>query len=183
MSQKKLQGAAISGMILSVNEIPDGSADSMIADISQELQKLREIAHTLQLPNADKINWTLIQSSSSDSASTQKRFNKLVEEKREEDRECFGPICECPDVIELVENFCCMHLGVNLRKAFLDRVKTSTADNHSSCDVLVHEFCKLLGKHGGIHGAPEYAHGAVAFPDFLYLVHVTQVKPCIMSNA
>ena len=49
--------------------------------------------------------------------------------------------------------------------------------------MLVHEFCKLLGKHGGIHGAPEYAHRSVAFPDFLYLVHVTQVKPCIMSNA
>ena len=60
LSQKKLQGAAISGMILSINEIPDGSADSMLADISQELKKLREIAHTLQLPNADKINWTLI---------------------------------------------------------------------------------------------------------------------------
>ena len=78
---RKLQGAAISGMILSVNEIPDGSADSTIADISQQLQKLREISHTLQLPHADKINWTLIQSSSSDSASTQKRFHKVVEEK------------------------------------------------------------------------------------------------------
>ena len=118
LSQKKLQGAAISGMILSVNEIPDGCADSMIADISQELKNLREVAHTLQLPNADKINWTLIQSPSSDSASTQKRFNKLVQEKREEDRERFGLICGCPDVIELVENFCCMRLGVNLRKAF-----------------------------------------------------------------
>lgn len=41
LSQRKLQGATIGGMILSVNEIPDGSADSMIADISQELQKLR----------------------------------------------------------------------------------------------------------------------------------------------
>ena len=51
LSQKKLQGAAIT---LSVNEIPDGSADSMI----DELQKLREIAHTLQLPNADKTKLT-----------------------------------------------------------------------------------------------------------------------------
>ena len=98
------KGQPISGMILSVNEIPDGSADSTIADISQELQKLREISHTLQLPHADKINWTLIQSSSSDSASTQKRFHKVVEEIREEDRKCFRPICECPDMIELVEN-------------------------------------------------------------------------------
>ena len=85
----------------------------------------------------------------------------------------FGPICECPDLIELVENFCCMHLGVNLRKSFFYGVKTSTADNHPICDVVVHEFCKLLGKHGGRHGAPEYAHGAVAFPDFLELMSST----------
>ena len=163
LAQKKVQGAAISGMTLSVNAIPDGSADSMIDDISKELLKLREIAHALQLPNADKINWTLIQSSSSDSASTQKWFNRIVEEKREEDMKRFGPACKCPDVIELVENFCCMHLGVNLRKAFFDGIKV--AESNPVCDVLVHEFCKLLGKHGGKHGAPEYAHGAVAFPD------------------
>ena len=164
LNQKKLQGAVVGGMVLSVNEIPDGSADRMIADISQELLKLREIAHKFQLPNAKKINWTLIQSSSSDSASTQKRFNILVKQKRE-DAAVFGPICECPDVIELVENFCCMHLGVNLRRAFF---KTST-DKHST-DVLVHEFCKLLGKHGGKHGVPEYGHGVVTFPDFLQLM-------------
>ena len=170
LSQKKIQGAAISGMVLSVNEVPDGSADSMISDISKELQKLREIAHLLHLPNADKINWTLIQSSSSDSASTQKRFNKLVEEKREEDREIFGPQSACPDVTELIENFCCMHLGVNLRKAFFDGIKASTADSSPVSDTIVHEFCKLFGEHGGKHGAPEYAHGAVAFPDFLELM-------------
>ena len=168
LSQKKLQGAAISGTIIAVNEIPDGSAKSMIADISHDLQKLREIAHTLHLPNADKLNWTLIKSSSSDSAATQKKFNKLVEEKRQEDSERFGPRCGCPDVMELVENFCCMHLGVNLRKAFFDAARTST-DSHSS-DILVHEFCKLLGKHGAKHGVPEYGHGAIAFPDFLELM-------------
>lgn len=42
-SQKKLEGAAISGMVLSVNEVPDGSVDSMIDDVSQELQKLKGI--------------------------------------------------------------------------------------------------------------------------------------------
>ena len=86
MSQKKLQGAAIIGTFLSVIEIPDGSAHSMIADISHKLHKLRDIAHALKLPNAVKVNWTLIKSSSSDSASTQ-RFNKLVEENREEDND------------------------------------------------------------------------------------------------
>ena len=76
--------------------------------------------------------------------------------------------------MELAENFCYMHLGVNLRKAFFDGVKTCTAGKqHSTCDVLVHEFCKLLGKHGGRHGAPEYARGAEAFPDFLQLMSST----------
>jgi len=168
LCQKKLQGAAINGTVLSVNEIPDGSADSMIADVSHELQKLREIAHALRLPNADKINWTLIRSSSSDSASTQKRFNKLVEEKREEDHERFGPAGECPDVTEFLENFCCMHLGVNLRKAFFDTEASGT--DIASSDVLVHEFCKLLSKSGGNHGIPEYGHGAIASPDFLALM-------------
>ena len=136
----------------------------MIADITHELQKLKDIAHKLHLPNADKMNWTLIRSSSSDSASTQKKFNKLVEEKRE-DRERFGPADECPEVTELVENFCCMHLGVNLRKAFFD-----TEESGASSDVLVHEFCKLLSKTGGKHGIPEYGHGTIAFPDFLALM-------------
>jgi hypothetical protein len=175
--QKKLQGTAVSGMTLSVNQLPNGSAETMIADISEEFKKLREVAHKLQLPNADKINWTLINSSSSDSASTQKRFNKLVKEKREEDEDTFGPMCEeCPDIIELVENFCCMHLGVNLRKAFFDGIKRTctVSEKNSVCDVLVNEFCKLLGKLGGRNGAPEYAHGAVAFPDYLSIMTSTQ---------
>lgn len=122
-AQRKIQGVAINDMVLSVNEVADGSADSMIADLSQELQKLRDVAHALKLPNADKINWTLIQSSSSDSASTQKKFNRLIEEKRGEDLEKFGPACI--EGIELVENFCCMHLDVNLRKAFCDGIKSN----------------------------------------------------------
>lgn len=55
---KKIEGAAMNGMMLSVNEVLDGSADSMIDYISRELKKLRDIAHALRLPNADKINWT-----------------------------------------------------------------------------------------------------------------------------
>ena len=133
-----------------------------------------DIAHALKLPNADKINWTLNKSSSSDSASTQKRFNKLVEEKREEDNERFGPAGECPDVTELVENFCCMHLGVNLRKTFFESEESGTDD--ASSDVFIHEFCKLLSKSGGKHGIPEYGHGATAFPDFLMLM-ASQSKP------
>ena len=56
-------------------------------------------------------------------------------------------------------------------ETFFDGVKTST--DSCSFDMLVHEFCKLLGKHGGKHGAPEYAHGGVAFPDFVELMSST----------
>lgn len=95
------------------------------------------------------------------------RFNKLLQEQREKDEETFGPTC--PEAIELVENFCGMHLGVNLRKAFLEGIKSVTSvdsvqqHEYHQADVLVHEFCKLFGK----TGVPEYGLGTLGFPDFL----------------
>ena len=97
-------------------------------------------------------------------------FNKLLEEQRRKDEEKFGAMC--PHAIELVDNFCSMHLGVNPRKAFLDGIRSLTGAESTSSpqqhechqtDTLVHEFCKLLGK----HGVPEYGLGVLAFPDFL----------------
>lgn len=64
-----------------------------------------------------------------------------------------------------------MHLGVNLRKAFLsgmvpDNEDEGTCDRkYHRVDTLVHEFCKLLGK----KGVSEYTLGVVSFPDFLAL--------------
>jgi len=145
-------------MVFSVNEVPDGgTADSIINDISCELQSLRDTAHALNLPNADKINWTLFQSSSSDSAATQKKFNRLIEEKRDD-----GPVCSEEEAIDVVENFCAMHLGVNLRKAFWQTVSendtcSSRSRDYPKADVLVHEFCKK-------HGIPEYGLGVLQFP-------------------
>ena len=51
--QKKLGGVAVNGMVLSLNEVPDGSADSMIENISRELAKLRDIGHALNLHNPE----------------------------------------------------------------------------------------------------------------------------------
>ena len=73
-----------------------------------------------------------------------------MEIEREKDEERFGAVC--PEALDLVENFCAMHLGVNLRKAFLDGVKTVTSVDPTDCtrqrdnpqtDVVAHE---LLGK-------------------------------------
>ena len=43
----------------------------------------------LGLPNANSINWTLVKSWTSDSASTQKCLNKLIHVKRHSDEERF----------------------------------------------------------------------------------------------
>ncbi len=66
-------------MVLGVKELSDGSAISDVSDISREFEKLQKIANTLRLPNADSINWTLVVASTSDSASTQKQINKLID--------------------------------------------------------------------------------------------------------
>lgn len=179
LEQKKLNSVAINNVVVSINEVPDGTAATVISDVSGELQKLRETAHALSIPNADSINWTLLASSTSDSAATQKCFNKLIEQCVDEDREKLGEASH--ETIELVENFCAMHLGVNLRKAFLEGIKvTLDQDDDHNCreyhpvDTFVHEFCKLLGR----HGAPEYGCGALAFPDFLHLMSTDTSVNC-----
>jgi len=166
--QKKIGATAVNGIVLSVNELADGTADSVIKDISKELHSLREIAKALNLPNANQINWTLVASSISDSASSQKRLNKLIKQQREEDAKKFGSATH--DIMDIVENFCSMHLGINLRKAFLDGIRNvneQPSDNgqreYHTTDVFVHEFCKLFGK----NGTPEYGCGVLTFPDFL----------------
>lgn len=168
--QKKLGGVAINDMVIAVNEVPDGTAVTAIDDVTRELEKLRKMAHDLGLPNPDSINWTLIAASTSDSASSQKRFNRLIEECRENDEAKFGPATL--ETVELIETFCAMHLGVNLRKAFLSGIEPSDGSDSSSnrkhhpVDTFVHEFCKIFGK----HGTPEYGYGVLAFPDFLALM-------------
>ena len=110
--QRKIGGIAFNGLVISVNELPDGSADSIIADMSRKIEKMRDIAQMLKIPNADKINWTLVSAATSDSASTQKKFNHLLQEKREEDEQRFGPANG--EAVDVIENFCAMHLGVNI---------------------------------------------------------------------
>ena len=105
-------GVAVNGMVLCPSEVPDGSAHSMTEQVSLELEKLHDIAYTLNLRDPQTINWTLFTSSTSDSASTQKKFNHLVEQYRERDEETYGP--PSFEAIELVENLCAMHLGSNL---------------------------------------------------------------------
>ena len=51
--------------------VPDGTVDSAIQDMSQELEKLRSVATRLNIPNANSINWTLLVSTNSERGSEQ----------------------------------------------------------------------------------------------------------------
>ena len=83
LNQKKLGAIVLSGTILSVNDLPDGCAETIIEDMDAEFSKLRNTAHKLNLANADSINWTLVSSSTADSASTQKKLNSLIEKLKD----------------------------------------------------------------------------------------------------
>ena len=160
---KKLRGIAINTMVISVNELPDGTVASAIGDVSRTLEKLRRVAHALSLPNSDSINRTLI-------AASQKKFNKLIEENREKEEARFGPATL--ETVGLIESFCSMHLGINFWKAFLSVIfdDDDSGTRYHPVDVLVHEFLKVFGK----HGTPEYRCGVNHFPDLDFLVLMTE---------
>ena len=165
-NQHKINGLAVNGLVLSINEVSDGSAETIVEDIGNELCKLRETARQLNLPNADSVNWTLFSSSSSDSASTQKKLNRILQECKENDEEKYGPFESSG--IDIIQNFCAMHLGVNLRKAFIQAVSPvdmKTSHQYSALDSFVHAFTKEFGA----CGTPKYGSGNTKFPDFLDL--------------
>ena len=122
-TRKSSNGIVINDVAVSVNEVSDGTAASAIEDISRELATLCETAQVLGVPNAERINWTLIASSTSDSAATQKCLNKMIKERRDQDAETFGIATAA--TVDIVQNLCSMNLGVNLRKAFLSGLDTS----------------------------------------------------------
>ena len=126
--QKKLGSIAINNVVVSVNEQSDGTADSIVNDVSRELEKLRETAQALGIPNSNSINWTLISSSTSDSAATQKRFNKLIEQQKEADREKFG------DPLS----------NAGLDRIFLQCILAATFVKHSSLESKMHKIKALI---------------------------------------
>ena len=142
--QKKIAGIAINDMTISINEVADGSSSTAIE--SREIEKLQKIANALGIPNASSINWSLIEASTSDSAATQKHFY----EKKEAERETLTRDSAEAHIV-FIENFCSMHLGVNIRKAFLRGLHSQICEDNSSAaaakypvDVLCTNFAKFL---------------------------------------
>ena len=101
----------VSGLVLGVQEVSDGSAKTAVDELQRVLEKIRQVAQELGIENSDKIGWHLVESLMSDQASTQKSFNKLVREKIRESQTTHSAGNAGK---EIVEAFCGMHLGVHL---------------------------------------------------------------------
>ena len=98
--QKKV--ALINGLVCGVKNLHDGSAQVALDALKSELAKISDTASKIIPEENLKLDMSRIVSSTSDAASTQRKYTHLLE----------GDIGK-----ELIENKCSMHLGVNLSKA------------------------------------------------------------------
>ena len=72
-----------------------------------------------------------------------------------------------------------MHLGVNLRKAFIESISPILSHQNSAVNTFVHEFTKEFRA----HGTPEYCVGNVNFQILLNYSAVTKVPIKFTSNS
>jgi hypothetical protein len=179
LNQQKKMAFLINGLVLGVNDVVDGSSYAALKCLKNELESIMKV-----FGKDDVIDQSILQriiSCTGDGASTQVKFNKLVEKEVERED-------------KIIENKCSMHLGVNLRCAQVKSLNAFTlsatnqedfdsesdeSDNDGSnleehsddddeqldrdVDEFVREICKLFGH----LGSPEYGHGAQTFRIFL----------------
>ena len=184
LQQQKKVAFLINGLVCGIQNVHDGSAQVALDALKSELAKISETASEIIPKENLKLDMARIVSSTSDAASTQRKFTHLLEDH-------IGK--------EVIENTCSMHLGVNLRKAQVkavsplahakqveddsnseDEISDDISENVTSGDVsrdenldgekldrnssgiyhdidlFVHEIAKLFGH----LGTPENADGA-----------------------
>ena len=132
LNQKKVQGFIVNGAVLGVTDVTDGSAKAAFEELQVILDNIKEMAIALSLPNAENIGWNMVQSAMSDKAATQLTLNKLIVEVQ-----IFTAINDDKQIkpTELLETFCGMHLGVNLRAAQINGFD-KVAESSTSVDSL-----------------------------------------------
>ena len=57
--QRKLNAIAFNGVVISITEVADDKAETIIDDIDDQIKKLRRIAEKLAIPNHNMLNWLL----------------------------------------------------------------------------------------------------------------------------
>lgn len=103
---QKIGGIIANDLVLDINEVKDGFA---IEDISKELRHAANITiiklKFYKLDTGSVNNFWLQQC-------------RLIEDCHQNDEEKFG--IASTETVHVVESFCFMHFGVNLRKPFLN---------------------------------------------------------------
>ena len=141
---QKKGASLLNGMVLGVHDLQDGSANATLEVIQTEIEAVKKIGEQL---NYSTTGLTLknVQSSTSDGASTQGKFNRLLQNEKEEG--------------EVIENKCAMHLGANIRLAQVAGIHgyndQGKQERYYEGDSFVHAAAKLVDQ----HGVPEYGQG------------------------
>ena len=158
LNQKKKCAFIINGIVIGIQDVANGSSEIALDALKQALSRVQEAS------SCNTLNISRIVSSTSDGASTQMKFNALLEEETGKN---------------IVANKCCMHLGVNLRSSQVKAVmaieeeikEEEKTQFHDGIDAMVHEVAKLFGQ----CGTPEYGYGADVFKTFIEI----KVRECI----
>ena len=93
-----------------------------------------------------KILYSIVSESFSRNA-TQKKFNEIAQKLK--DTKQFGHTSVSAGH-DILSNFCAMHLGINLRRAFLQgsehetKAECTTGRHYFVSNTTVHEFCKVF---------------------------------------
>ena len=121
LKQQKKMAFLINGLVFGIHDVPDGSSQAALNALKSELKKLEGLSHNT-LPFDHFVSCT------GDGASTQTKFNQLVEREAGKERGA------------LIENKCSMHLGVNLRCAQVRAMKSTVLKNGSDDGVYGHDI-------------------------------------------
>lgn len=117
LNQKKVQGYLVNGVTIGVTDVADGTSLTAVEELDRLFRSIREVGRELGISDVEKVGWSRVQSLMSDQASTQKAFNALVEERRESETPANATSSETSteEGKKVLEAFCGMHLGVNMR--------------------------------------------------------------------
>ena len=114
LHQIKKAASIMNGVALGIHDVPNGSAQSALDDLEEEIDQLVIIAEKFGC-SPDDITLAKVVSSTSDGAATQSRLNKLLEEKINAGGS--------NELRKIIQKRCAMHLEDNLRLAEISGIE------------------------------------------------------------
>lgn len=134
-------GYLVNGITIGVTEVADGASLTAVEELERLLKTIREVGEELGIRDVQKVGWSLFQSLMSDQASTQKAFNSLVEERRQTEQNSNPASQDHTDEgRKILETFCGMHVGVNMRTAEVSVNNLHTLAYYAHMHFITHSL-------------------------------------------